>query len=141
MASRFIQGTKTFPLVSGPCVYFLLDEGQVVYVGQTVRLWLRLPQHQAKRFDEVKFITVDENQLDVAEQAFIAYYQPRLNRTPIVYGLACERFLLAKGLNKARVRRLRRFMTTETADQTVARAIALTTRATTSSSTNRTTEG
>jgi hypothetical protein len=72
-----------------PCIYFLLDEGQVVYVGKTVGLVARIGQHLRpnrwdpsvrKRFQRVLYIPCSETLLDRVEGALIKILNPRDNR-------------------------------------------------------------
>ena len=63
-------------------IYFLLDMGKVVYVGQTNRIYNRTVSHRRdKIFDEVAVCQVHSTLLNVAEQANIIYHNPRLNKT------------------------------------------------------------
>lgn len=88
-------------LTAPPCVYFLIDRGQVVYVGQTTNLLQRIADHYAggegKSFDEVYFVPVKIQELCQVEAAFIARLAPRLNESrPFVphesVALICSRF-------------------------------------------------
>lgn len=72
--------------IDGYWVYFLLDEtGEVVYVGQTTRLFSRLRDHtkddrKASIVASIKLVRCrDERQMDVTEQFYIDRYQPILN--------------------------------------------------------------
>lgn len=127
------------PLISGPCVYFLLRAGEVIYVGQTMRLSFRLNGHEPKGFDAVRYLPLPVEQLDVAEQAFIAFYEPKLNRTTVEVGPAHVRFLAAQDLKDARrlraVQRRIRFDAQAVVDR------ALTTIGTTSARSDRSKEG
>ncbi len=63
-------------------IYFLLDMGQVVYVGQSGNVYPRVTTHQKdKLFDNVAVCQVHSIHLDIAEQANIIYHKPRLNKT------------------------------------------------------------
>ena len=63
-------------------VYFLLDMGRVVYVGQTNDMYKRAVSHRRdKLFDDVSVCQVHSTLLNVAEQANIIYHNPRLNKT------------------------------------------------------------
>lgn len=82
-------GETMFP----PCVYFLMHEGRIIYVGQTVKLPLRIYQHRrgegrfpAKVFDRVLYLHVVPARLLSAEKYFIDLLQPELNRT----GVYCD---------------------------------------------------
>lgn len=63
-------------------VYHLLDQGQVVYVGQSYSLYRRLQFHVAdKSFDAVRvFEVADEREMTSVEQRDIAEHKPRYNK-------------------------------------------------------------
>jgi hypothetical protein len=66
-------------------VYFLIHEGQVVYVGQSVDMRRRLADHigeGAKVFDSITFIPLPISQLNVVEARHIKRYLPRYNNCP-----------------------------------------------------------
>jgi predicted GIY-YIG superfamily endonuclease len=70
-----------------PCLYFLLDGGQVVYVGQTRSFHLRMYQHKngeastpAKVFNSVRYEVMDRNELDKAEAWHMLQHMPKYNR-------------------------------------------------------------
>lgn len=69
----------------GSCVgiYFLLMEGEVVYVGQTTKLMSRLYKHQrdGKAFDAFSFIQCKKEELDELEATYIDAFLPVYNRT------------------------------------------------------------
>lgn len=103
--------SRELPLVTGPCVYFLSLLGRVVYVGQSRALWLRLREHRHKEFDSVRYLPVEQRIVDVAEQAFIAYYEPALNKTIIDYRREHHHFLLTQELDDpGRMRVLRQWL-------------------------------
>lgn len=61
-------------------VYFLLDGEDIVYIGQTVNLLGRLNEHRRdKDFNQAAATQVHKSLLDLAEQANITHYYPRLN--------------------------------------------------------------
>lgn len=67
-----------------PChVYFLLKEGEVVYVGQTGSAWPnRIENHvrdEGKDFDDVWYVEVDRESMDEVEAHYIAFFRPPLN--------------------------------------------------------------
>ncbi len=66
-----------------PCVYFLIEAGAVVYVGQSRHLPSRLAQHNqdGKRWERVLFMPVPESELLRVEAHWISALQPALNRT------------------------------------------------------------
>lgn len=71
-----IQNLKKFiDLHIQPCVYFLCKDDKVIYVGQTVNLYVRLDYHRKhKDFDSVFFIEVNKRDLLKVE----SYYAKRL---------------------------------------------------------------
>ena len=65
------------PTGQGCGVYFLLLEGEVVYVGQSVNVPGRVRDHRhAKVFDSYAYIPCKEESLDVLESLYIHYLQP-----------------------------------------------------------------
>lgn len=71
-----------------PCVYFLIDAGAVVYIGQSRHLPSRLAQHNqnGKRWERVLFMPVPESELLRVEAQWIAALQPPLNKTSLSKG-------------------------------------------------------
>jgi hypothetical protein len=72
----------------GPCVYFLVLRNEVVYVGQTVRLPVRLRSHirgeaatGPKVFDQVFYLSTRYSKLDELEEQYIRLFDPPLNRS------------------------------------------------------------
>lgn len=66
------------------CIYHLVKDNEVVYVGQTTNLLQRLAAHiRDKQFDAVNYREVPFDDLDAEEFADIIKHQPRLN-SPIV---------------------------------------------------------
>ncbi len=66
-----------------PCVYFLIEAGAVVYVGQSRNLAARLLQHRqdGKQWDRAVYLPVLGSELFRIEAHWIAALQPPLNRT------------------------------------------------------------
>lgn len=63
-----------------PCIYFLIEGEEVVYVGQSICLEQRLATHsREKAFDRVAYLQVEREDLNAVESAFIRYLKPRLN--------------------------------------------------------------
>lgn len=63
-----------------PCVYFLVADESVVYVGKSTNLPQRIHTHtKNKEFDAVFFLPVPEPDLDDVEAAFIVELKPPLN--------------------------------------------------------------
>ena len=67
-----------------PGIYFLCEENEVVYVGQSVLPANRVQAHMAdKKFDRSFLLPVPREYLDKVEAAFIRALKPRLNgRSP-----------------------------------------------------------
>lgn len=78
VAKRFVKEDRL-------CVYFLISEHNVVYVGQSKNLESRIKQHRAdKQFDDIYYIEIDGlDELPAVEQAFIRFYKPKLNASGI----------------------------------------------------------
>lgn len=70
----------------GAVVYFLVCDGMVVYVGQSMSLIARLQQHRPnKLFDHVFYLPVPSSQLNDMERKFIHLLKPPLNKAfPII---------------------------------------------------------
>lgn len=97
------------------CIYFLVERGEVVYVGRTASLVSRVAQHRAavqncgvrKSFDQVFYIACDEDLLDLVEGGLIKILNPRDNRTKFgegrcrVVSVMEERALRRAGLASA----------------------------------------
>lgn len=61
-------------------VYFLIEKGRIVYVGQSVNVTSRVASHHGiKAFDAFAYVPCEPNQLDVLESLYIHYLQPTLN--------------------------------------------------------------
>ncbi len=67
------------------CVYFLIKDNQVVYIGQSRNLPSRLSQHEGdgKTWDRVLFMPLPPADLLRVETEWIAALAPPLNRTRI----------------------------------------------------------
>jgi hypothetical protein len=62
------------------CVYFLIRDGAVVYVGQTTDLHFRVTRHRRdKRFDRVFYLPVPSEDLNQIEMEFIRVFCPEYN--------------------------------------------------------------
>lgn len=73
---EIIKGAIPFNIASG--VYFLVQNEEVVYVGQSVNIYLRITQHGIK-FDKYAFVPCPVNLLDRLESFYIHVLRPRLN--------------------------------------------------------------
>ncbi len=71
----------TVPKYDDVFVYYLVKDGEVVYVGQTTRGLSRPLTHNDKDYDEIKFKYCSIDELDYLEDAMIKKYNPKYNRT------------------------------------------------------------
>jgi hypothetical protein len=60
-------------------VYFLVQDQEVVYVGQSVNIYSRIAQHPDKKFDKYAFVPCEIEMLDKLESLYIHTLKPRLN--------------------------------------------------------------
>lgn len=74
-----------------PCVYFLINFGEIVYVGRSRQMPGRVYQHMRgdrdsapKVFNRVLYLHVEDEKLDQAEAYFIKLLNPPLNRVGVV---------------------------------------------------------
>lgn len=70
------------------CVYFLISEDKIVYVGKTCRGLERMQSHtigtesKTKKFDSYFFIKCqDEEEMSELETSYIIQYNPKYNKT------------------------------------------------------------
>lgn len=64
-----------------PCVYFLMRNGEIVYVGQTNKGLERAISHtKDKIFDSIGVIKCKEEELNEKETYYIAKYKPLYNK-------------------------------------------------------------
>ena len=72
-------------MAMSPCVYFLVDKGKVVYVGQTVNLNARLYEHvKYKKFDRVFYTLVAQDKMIEIERQFILKLNPKYNNESFI---------------------------------------------------------
>lgn len=65
-----------------PCIYFLLKNEKVVYIGQTEYGLKRILCHVTdKHFDTIKILKCDKEHLNEIETELIAKYQPNYNKS------------------------------------------------------------
>jgi len=65
-----------------PCIYFLVRDNKVVYVGQSVSLPVRIQTHlttERKDFNRVLYLPVPMYQLNEAENEYIRALRPEYN--------------------------------------------------------------
>ncbi len=77
--SDIVQACNPLPMVAG--IYFLVDNGNVVYVGQSVNIFSRVSQHynDKKQFTSFAYIVCEKNILDKMESLYIHLLKPKLN--------------------------------------------------------------
>ena len=65
-----------------PCVYFLINIDEVVYVGQTVNIYSRIKHHEnsEKIYTRVLYIPVCNEELERVERGFIDSLDPKYNK-------------------------------------------------------------
>lgn len=61
-------------------VYFLLQDNEVVYVGQTTQGITRPYAHKDKKFDSIKIFYCNKDDLDFYEDMYIVKYKPIYNK-------------------------------------------------------------
>lgn len=69
-----------------PCVYFLMKNNAIQYIGSSNRLTVRLGGHGDKDFDSVFFVLVDPEKMLSVESEYIRIFQPPLNQTGTLNG-------------------------------------------------------
>ena len=74
---EIVNAANTWELATG--VYFLIDSGKVVYVGQSVNIYARIASHHDKVFDSFAFIPCNKKTLDSLESLYIHILRPALN--------------------------------------------------------------
>lgn len=60
-------------------VYFLVQDKEVVYVGQSVNVYSRISHHRDKKFDKYAFVPCAAHMLDKLESLYIHVLRPKLN--------------------------------------------------------------
>jgi hypothetical protein len=61
-------------------IYFLFQDNEIVYIGQTTSFQTRIKQHQREKdFNKVALIHIYKGYLDLAEMINILEYNPKLN--------------------------------------------------------------
>jgi len=65
-------------------IYFLYDDKEIVYIGQSINVESRIQSHLQdgkKHFNKAYFIPFRRTKLDGAEEAFVRMFRPKYNRT------------------------------------------------------------
>lgn len=73
---------NSLPIPPRQGIYFLISDGEIVYIGQTRNLASRLGNHvNSKDFSGYYILPVDDpKSLDDLERAYITEFKPRLNK-------------------------------------------------------------
>lgn len=74
------ENSIKIPLEYKSFIYFLIQDGIVVYVGQTKNGLIRPFSHQNKKYNELRIILTDEEKLDLVEDEYILKYMPIYNK-------------------------------------------------------------
>ena len=79
MAKFEEKNCKTIEVIRKPLIYFLINNDEVVYVGQTKYGLSRPFSHRDKEFNRLEILECKENELDILENKYIIKYQPKYN--------------------------------------------------------------
>lgn len=72
--------SKSVPVNNGASIYFLINEGKIVYVGQSKNIFARIGDHiKSKSFDSYFVFSCQEENIDVMESFYIHKFNPELN--------------------------------------------------------------
>ena len=71
---------ETFEDVPLCLIYFLIQDEEVVYVGQTTQGFSRIQAHKNKQFNKVNYIRCRVDELDELESKYIVKYNPLYNK-------------------------------------------------------------
>lgn len=74
---QIIASSLPWDAASG--IYFLVKDKRVVYVGQSVNVFARIPTHRDKDFDSYAYIPCSRSTLNRLESLYIHLLQPPLN--------------------------------------------------------------
>jgi hypothetical protein len=78
---EIVSAANIWDLATG--VYFLIDTGKVVYVGQSTNVYARIASHHDKVFDSFAFMPCNKKVLDNLESLYIHILRPALNGTHV----------------------------------------------------------
>jgi hypothetical protein len=70
--------------VNTSAVYFLFNRGQLVYIGQTLNLYVRIGDHRSEswfKWDSFSYIETHPEDLYVHEAQYIKKFDPTCNRS------------------------------------------------------------
>lgn len=80
---KFLENNEnviTLPKYQESFIYFLINDGEVVYVGQTRNGLSRPLSHRDKAFNEIKILYCSPEELDFWEDKYIQKYNPLYNK-------------------------------------------------------------
>ena len=110
-AGEIVAESVPYGLQQRPQIYFLINDGKVMYVGKSLRTNARLAAHvvDGKKFDRVTIIDCESvEQMDRLEWHYIVKFEPPLNRVlPSMPGIvALEQARKSHGITNKAIRRL-----------------------------------
>lgn len=76
-ASELVKKSSSYNNICG--IYFLIKNKQIVYIGQSRNIAVRVTGHKDKDFDSVSYVTCKKELLDITETLYILAYNPVLN--------------------------------------------------------------
>ena len=87
------------PRLATHFIYFLYNQDELVYVGQTINLARRISQHSMsdKFWTHYAFHTCSESLADILEQTYIRMYKPKYNK--LLYDKPDRTYTLSRGLH------------------------------------------
>jgi len=76
------KASETIPFKKDEYIYFLLNNNELIYIGQTVNMSMRISTHlSSKEFNRVYYFTISEDQKSLVESLCINEYKPIHNIT------------------------------------------------------------
>ena len=76
-----LNASDLIPFENGSYVYFLVRYTEIVYIGQTINLGARIPNHfNDKKFDKIYYIDVKDSERLLIEGLCINYHNPKYNK-------------------------------------------------------------
>lgn len=78
--TQILAAASSFDRETG--VYFLLNKGEIVYIGQSVHIRTRVDMHRQEKkieFDAVAYVLCDKKDLDFLESMYIYKFSPSCN--------------------------------------------------------------
>jgi len=81
--------TKLIPFNNKAYIYFLFNDEELIYIGQSISVAGRIDTHnKSKKFNYVTLISVPEKILNIVEMVYIGKYKPELNTTGTENGVS-----------------------------------------------------